>query len=73
MTKELVEGVLKITCRHCGRETEKVWICKLEIPHVKRYVFICPSCQRCLGVSDDNNPNSLIQPSGNRPNTSLRF
>jgi hypothetical protein len=73
MTKELVEGALKITCRYCGKETEKVWICKLEIPHVTRYIFFCPGCQRCLGVSNDKNPKNLVQPAEGLHNTSLLF
>jgi hypothetical protein len=42
-----------------------VWVCKLEIPHIRRYVFFCPNCQRCLGVSDSKNPESLFQPANN--------
>lgn len=65
MTKELVEETLEITCRNCGEKSEKVWVCKLEIPNITRYVFFCANCQRCLGVSNNKNPQSLIQPANN--------
>lgn len=61
MTKELVEESLEITCSNCMRKINKVWVCKLEIPNITRYVFFCPNCQRCLGVSDNKNPNSLLK------------
>jgi hypothetical protein len=73
MTKELVEEPLEITCRNCGKKIKKVWVCKLEIPKITRYVFICTNCQRCLGVSDNKNPKSLKQLTNNIPPASLQF
>ncbi|HEY6907208.1 MAG TPA: hypothetical protein VI230_07035 [Ignavibacteriaceae bacterium] len=67
MTKELLEEVSELTCKNCGKTIAKVWVCKLEVPHVTRYVFFCSSCQRCLGVSDNKNPQSLIQSSNSTP------
>ncbi|HSD64806.1 MAG TPA: hypothetical protein VLB50_13470 [Ignavibacteriaceae bacterium] len=71
MTKELVEESLEITCSNCRKMINKVWVCKLEIPDVTRYVFFCPNCQRCLGVSDNKNPNSLLQQKNNLPPASI--
>lgn len=71
MTKELVEESIEITCANCLKKLNKVWVCKMEIPNVTRYVFFCPNCQRCLGISDNNNPNSLFQQKNDLPHTAM--
>ena len=73
MTKELVKEATEITCMHCRKKINEVWICKLEVPHITKYVFFCSSCQRCLGISDDKNPERLIQSPNNIPPYSLQF
>lgn len=67
MTKELVEENIEITCNNCMKKMNKVLVCKMEIPEITRYVFFCPNCQRCLGVSDNRNPNSIFQQKNNLP------
>ncbi len=73
MTKELVEENSELTCRNCGKTISKVWVCKLEVPEVTRYVFFCSSCQRCLGVSDNKNPQSLRQPADRIPPSAFQI
>ncbi|HKB86924.1 MAG TPA: hypothetical protein VKD08_12180 [Ignavibacteriaceae bacterium] len=73
MTKELVEEISELTCKNCGKTISKVWICKLEVPKVTRYVFFCTSCQRCLGVSNNKNPQSLVHPSNNLSSGTLQI
>jgi hypothetical protein len=73
MTKELVKENIEINCVSCGRKITEVWICKLEVPHITKYVFFCSSCQRCLGVSDSKNPDSIIKTTNDIPPVQLQY
>lgn len=73
MTKEVLEEISDLKCSNCGRTINKVWVCKLEVPEVTRYVFFCTNCQRCLGVSNSKNPQSLVQSPDNLPPAQLQF
>ncbi len=73
MTKELVKENLETTCKSCGEKIDEVWVCKLEVPHVTKYVYFCSRCQRCLGISEDKNPQSLLRSGDKTPPATLQF
>ena len=59
MTKELIKESLEINCGYCRKKIDRVWVCKMEIPDITKYVFICPDCQNCLGVSESKHPDFI--------------
>jgi uncharacterized protein with PIN domain len=38
-------------CPHCKEELAKVWFRRVRGVLGKRYVYFCPQCRACLGVS----------------------
>jgi hypothetical protein len=38
-------------CPHCKNELSNVWFRRIESLLGKRYLYFCPTCRSCLGVS----------------------
>jgi hypothetical protein len=50
MEKILRKEDVKIYCKHCKNEFEKVWICKMDSIIGTRYALFCTSCQKLMGI-----------------------
>lgn len=50
MDKILLKINIGISCGHCKREFENVWICKMDSIIGTRYAMLCTVCQRLIGI-----------------------
>ena len=42
---------IKSFCKHCKKELENVWLCKLDSVIGIKYALLCVSCQKLIRVS----------------------
>ena len=51
MVKTLRLYKIKTFCKHCKKEFENVWLCKLDSIIGVRYALLCSGCQRLIGIN----------------------
>ena len=59
MVKILQRVKVKTYCKHCKKEFENVWICKMDSIIGIRYALLCAGCQKLIGIyssKDFNKP-----------------
>ena len=52
MVKILQRVKVKTYCKHCKKEFENAWICKMDSIIGIRYALLCAGCQKLLRVSN---------------------
>jgi len=52
MVKILQKAKVKTYCKHCKKEFENVWLCKMDSIIGIRYALLCVGCQKLLRVSN---------------------
>jgi len=50
MKKILQKENARIYCKHCKKEVENVWICKMDSIIGTRYALLCTVCQKLIGI-----------------------
>ena len=50
MEKILRKEKVRIYCKHCKREVENVWVCKMNSIIGTRYALLCAECQKWIGI-----------------------
>jgi len=54
MEKILRKEDVRIYCKHCKKEVENIWICKLDSIIGIRYALLCTGCQKLFGIYSSN-------------------
>jgi hypothetical protein len=50
MLKILQRIKYKTYCKHCKKEFENLWICKMDSIIGIRYALLCTGCQKLIGI-----------------------
>lgn len=50
MEKTLQKLDVNIYCKHCDKEVENVWNCKMDSIIGTRYALLCADCQKLIGI-----------------------
>ncbi len=51
MLKSVQKEDVTPVCPHCERGVSEIWFRTIETMLGKRYVYMCPSCKKVLGVT----------------------
>ncbi len=51
MIKIIDKENIDITCAHCNRKINTAWVCEHFSDLGVRYIYLCSSCQRLLGIA----------------------
>jgi Na+-translocating ferredoxin:NAD+ oxidoreductase RNF subunit RnfB len=50
MEQTLQKENFRIYCKHCKKEVENAWICKMDSIIGTRYALLCTGCQKLIGI-----------------------
>ena len=50
MEKILRKEKIRLYCRHCKKQVENVWVCKIDSIVGTRYALLCTGCQKLIGI-----------------------
>ena len=65
MVKILQRYKVKTYCKHCKKEFENVWVCKMDSIIGIRFALLCTGCQKLIGI---NSPIDFNKPVINQNN-----